>query len=336
MRPRDLLATLRIMHAVRQSVYIEGKPGIGKSAIMRQFAASMGPSFGFVDIRLPYFDLVDMRGLPFPRDGKTTWLTPDFLPTAGEGIILLDEFSAAPLTMQALAYQLCLDRQIGDYRLPDGWSVHLAGNSQADRAIANRLSSAIVSRVAKYTLDINLDDWTDYALESGIHHEVLAAVRFMPDLLHDFNPKTWVDGSPYSCPRTLEKLSTIYTHAGREQMSPEMTSGIVGEGAATRILGFLQLISKLPNLDAIILDPKGTKLPESPGAMFAVSAGLARKATPGNIGKIMTYIGRLEKEYEFYTIKDALKITKNAGEKGNIANTPEFVAWMSKNQKFLN
>lgn len=321
------------MHSVRQSVYLEGKPGVGKSALFRQFCYEQ--NIGFRDIRLPYFDIVDMRGLPFPKEGRTTWLQPDFLPTTGEGIILLDEFPAAPLSMQALAYQLCLDRQIGEYRLPDGWSVHLAGNSQADRAIANRLSSAIVSRVAKYTLDVNLDDWSEFALEHGIAHEVLAAVRFMPDLLHDFNPKTWKDGEPYSCPRTLEKLSTVFTFAGQKSMTPELTAGIVGEGAATRILGFLSLINKLPNLDAIILDPKGSKLPESPGAMFAVSAGLARKATPGNFSKVLTYVARLEKEYEFYTIKDALKLTKNAGT-GNIANTPEFVAWMTKNQKFLN
>jgi hypothetical protein len=36
--------------------------------------------------------------------------------------------------VRAACYQLVLDRALGEYRLPDGWTVFAAGNPEADRA----------------------------------------------------------------------------------------------------------------------------------------------------------------------------------------------------------
>ena len=47
---------------------------------------------------------------------------------------------------KAAAYQLVLDRQLGDYKLPDGWAVVLAGNLLTDKAIVNQMSSALKNR----------------------------------------------------------------------------------------------------------------------------------------------------------------------------------------------
>jgi MoxR-like ATPase len=54
------------------------------------------------DVRALLLDPVDIRGLPhLGPDGRSTWATPDFLPTEGEGILFLDELNAAPGMVQA-------------------------------------------------------------------------------------------------------------------------------------------------------------------------------------------------------------------------------------------
>ncbi|MCK7576984.1 MAG: hypothetical protein MZV65_14830 [Chromatiales bacterium] len=52
------------------------------------------------------------------------WAVPAMLPDAerhgADGILFLDEITSAPPAVSAAAYQLILDRRLGEYRVPDG------------------------------------------------------------------------------------------------------------------------------------------------------------------------------------------------------------------------
>jgi hypothetical protein len=52
-----------------------------------------------------------------------------------------------------------LDRAVGEYRLPDGWSVYAAGTREGDRAVISRLSSALANRFVHLVFEPDLDDW---------------------------------------------------------------------------------------------------------------------------------------------------------------------------------
>ena len=114
-----------------------GPPGVGKSAIVRAICESEG--IGFLDIRLAQREPVDLRGLPVPRGDAMHWLLPAEWPRdpASRGIILFDELTAADRTLQVAAYELILDRRLGDlYAVPPGWYILAAGNrsSRSERA----------------------------------------------------------------------------------------------------------------------------------------------------------------------------------------------------------
>jgi hypothetical protein len=51
------------------------------------------------------------------------------------GILFLDEITSAPPAVSAAAYQLILDRRLGEYRVPDRWAIFAAGNRQGDRGV---------------------------------------------------------------------------------------------------------------------------------------------------------------------------------------------------------
>ena len=93
------------------------------SAIVKQIAKEK--KWDLIDLRLSLLNPVDLRGLPMidKEKGLAKWLPPEFLPQDGVGILFLDEINKAPGSVMAAAYQLILDRKVGNYELPPKWRI---------------------------------------------------------------------------------------------------------------------------------------------------------------------------------------------------------------------
>ena len=155
MKASAVAAALNLLVSARQPVFIWGGPGIGKSDVVRQLAKAMGVPLK--DIRALLLDPVDLRGLPFlGADHAAKWATPDFLPKDGEGILFLDELNAASAMVQAGCYQLVLDRRLGEYTLPDGWSIIAAGNRETDRAVTTRMPTPLRNRFTHLNFEVDV------------------------------------------------------------------------------------------------------------------------------------------------------------------------------------
>ena len=113
-------------------VMLWGAPGIGKSQIIRKIADDHGAKV--IDIRLSQMEPSDLRGIPFKNGDLVDWSIPSILPNEKrhgiQGVLFLDEITSAPPTVSAAAYQLILDRKLGEYEVPVGWVIFAAGNRQ--------------------------------------------------------------------------------------------------------------------------------------------------------------------------------------------------------------
>lgn len=183
MKPSEIASSLQLLARIHKPAFLWGPPGVGKS----QVAAALG--IRLIDIRAILLDPVDLRGLPTVEQGRAAWAIPAFLPEDGAGIVFLDELNAAPPLVQAACYQLGLDRALDEYRLPDGWTVFAAGNREGDRAVTARMSSALANRFVHLVFETDLDDWSGWAMGPGdLRPEVVAFLRWRPELLHQFEP----------------------------------------------------------------------------------------------------------------------------------------------------
>jgi hypothetical protein len=328
MSPSNIIKIIKRCYEKRQAVMIWGPPGIGKSSIVYQaFVNDM--KIGLRELRLLYYDPVDLRGCFYVVDGKAAWLPPSFLPTEGQGVIFLDELPAAPRAVQTAAYQLAHDRAIADYKLPDGWSVIAAGNGTSDKAVSNAMPSPLVSRFLHLDLTVSSEDWLNWALTAGIHPLIIAFIKVRPELLYDFNPKDWIQNSPYASPRTWEYLSRFMPSENEQNIlniiDIEVIRGFIGDAAGTEFYAFVKNTQDIPTAEEIIANPKKAKIPETPAGKYAVVAALAKKATVENIGKIISYLERLDKEFEVCGFRDACRLNTD------LIKTEEYSKWAIKN-----
>ncbi len=340
MRPSQITQALESLIKAKQPVMLHGSPGVGKSQVVKQVAEKLG--IQMIDLRLSQLDPVDLRGIPsVDKKAKTTdWNVPAFLPTEGKGILFLDEINSAAQATQAAAYQLVLDRKLGDYELPEGWAMVAAGNRSSDRAIVNAMSTALKNRFTHLNYEVNNDDWCDWALKSDIATEVIGFIRFRPMLLNEFEQRNDTkeerdrvqrlkDAQAFATPRSWEFMSNVLDQQPSSDIEYELYSGIVGEGCAAEFMGYLKYYRNLPNLDALLLAPDKGDVPTEPAVLYALSTGLATKATPDNFERVVKYALRLPVEFQTLLVKDA--VVRDA----KLTNTKAFNDWAVKNSAVL-
>lgn len=229
MKTSEAIKAIEVLHSAGRPCFLWGAPGIGKSAIVRAVAEAKG--LQLIDLRAVLLDPVDLRGIPHVNgDGRTHWCIPEFLPRQGSGILFVDELNAAPQLVQAAFYQLIHDRRLGEYAMPDSWYTLAAGNRETDRAVTSRMPSALANRFVHIDVEADLDDWTAWALTAGMPVELIAFLRFRPNLLHAFDPAR--NEKAFPTPRSWEFTGRIMQANPDQAIRFALISGTVGEGAA--------------------------------------------------------------------------------------------------------
>ena len=121
-------------------------------------------------------DPTDLKGIPFLKENEAIWAAPNFLPRpdAKGGILFLDELNSAPPSVQAAAYQLILDRRIGEYTLPENWSIVAAGNRESDRGVTHKIPSPLANRFVHFEMEHSVSDWRDWAFRTQVEDDIIS------------------------------------------------------------------------------------------------------------------------------------------------------------------
>jgi hypothetical protein len=312
-------------------VMLWGPPGVGKSQIVAQIGARH--DVPVIDIRLSQMEPSDLRGIPFRTGEHVEWATPAILPDAQrhgeEGILFLDEITSAPPSVSAAAYQLILDRRLGEYEVPDGWAIFAAGNRQGDRGVTYTMPAPLANRFSHFEFETNLDDWVAWAYANGIDERVIGFLRFRPELLFDFDPAH--NPVAFPSPRSWE-----FAHRGLQKFGnqPAILQGTlqacVGPAAGVEIHAFVNSLDQMPDLDGIV---EGTEMavPKEIDLQYAVAAALVGRAIKAKegpdtnrvIGNILRYAQSFpQREMGVMLVSD---MHRAIGEP--LFQVPEFADW---------
>lgn len=224
------------------------KPGIGKSSVVKQVASELG--IQLIDLRLPQLEPSDLRGIPVPnRDTKRAeWFMPEYLPVDGNGILFLDEIEKASLSVRNSALQLILDRRVGSYRLPDGWSIVCAGNREDDGAFSQQLGSAMANRMIHFEIHPDYETWLSWARNNGISDSIIGYLAFRPDHLHRYDPGV----NAFPSPRSWEMANIMLQGIENSSEQNEILKSVVGEFVAIEYRVWSNVYKNI-NIDDIIL-----------------------------------------------------------------------------------
>ena len=282
-RPSDVRAEINYAFNRKRPVFIWGPPGIGKSEIVESITQERAGYM--IDLRLALMEPTDLRGIPFYNEvtGRMEWAPPSDLPTQEladqfECIVLfLDEMNQAPQSVQAAAYQLILNRRLGNYKLPENVLIVAAGNRESDRGVAYRMPSPLANRFVHLEMGVDFEDWQTWALESKIEAEVVGYLTSNKMDLFNFDPRT--ASRAFATPRSWTFVSQILPKEGEsiaDSRLHDLIAGTVGDGIATKFMAHRAVAGKLPN-PTDVLTGKVKTLPREAkeiSAMFSLTASM--------------------------------------------------------------
>lgn len=269
-----------------QPIFLWGPPGIGKSDIVAQVAKKIGNCL-LIDLRLALLEPTDLRGYPFrnPETNQMEWAPPTELPSPELAaqydhiILFLDELNSAPPSVQAAAYQLILNRRIGQYQLPDNVRIVAAGNRETDRGVTYRMPAPLANRFRHCVMTYHFEDWRNWALSNNVHVDVIGYLSYAESDLFDFNPKT--ASQAFATPRSWTFVSGMlavpeFETADLFEQKAEI-AGAVGDGMASKFVEHRRVAAWLSDPKDIIagkVKKMDERLSGETGVKFSLVIGL--------------------------------------------------------------
>lgn len=329
------------------SVMLWGPPGIGKSQSIREIANKInyltGKTVVTTDVRLLLFNPVDLRGIPTANSDKTlaVWLKPKIFQMDEDenivNILFLDEISAAPPSVQAAAYQITLDKTVGEHKLPNNCIVIAAGNRTTDKSVAYAMPKALANRLMHIEISVSFDSWNEWAIENNIDSRIIGFLKFKPNYLMKFTTSNAHLAFP--TPRSWEMTSNIlrYISSKIDDVYP-MIEGLIGKGAAIEFKAYSKIYDELPLIEDIF-EGKTNYTTNRSDVFYAIVTSMIEyvrmnpKLSDDKIENSIKFIEGFPPEYSTVLLRDYLNISESF--KKRLMGIPLFMNWMRTKGKLL-
>jgi len=227
----DIKDTLAAWHSGRdvdkQCYHIIGPAGVGKTQICDQIVEELTDEvFGSHNKKNPNdqkkFEIIMIKSpvlsrddfiIPFPvEQGDKTMdfkmLYSDWVPkeVGSYGIFVIDEFSRGDHQLQQLLWQVQNEYAVHTFQFPKGWFVVSTDNpDDSEYSMDNLEDAAGLRRQLHLFVEVNAQDFLDYAIKQDFHPYVIEFIQTHPEYLYDFQSQKI--GSVYANPASYEKLS---------------------------------------------------------------------------------------------------------------------------------
>ena len=241
----------------KRPIFLWGPPGIGKSEVVAEVTEELGGLM--IDLRMAQMEPTDIRGIPFfNRDlNKMDWAPPIDLPDEELAsqypliVLFLDEMNSAPPAVQAAGYQLILNRRVGKYILPDNVVIVAAGNRDSDKGVTYRMPMPLANRFVHLEMRADFASWQNWAVNKGIHKDVVGYLSFSKQDLYDFDNKS--SSRAFATPRSWVFVSDLLND---EDSDPDtlfnLVAGSVGDGLAVKFMAHSKVASRMPEPSDIL------------------------------------------------------------------------------------
>lgn len=305
-------------------ILFEGEPGGGKTNCAMDLAKRIQEAKKIPQERIVVFNAslrepCDIMGVPFKSaNGQfAQWCPPEefynIRKGVGPSILILEELTDAPMSMQNPLCRIVLDRVAGSLELSEELYIIATGNRVEDRSGANRMSTKLGNRLRCITFEASIDDWVEWAYSKNLDDVLIKFLSFKPALLSDFDPKRKTNPTP----RAWEKVAYTpqFTCKDADYIYMQHIAGDVGEGAAAEYVAFRKLYHSLPDFTQLLKDPEKYEVPSKLDVLYATCmklASLGENMDKAEFTNMLKYILRVPMEMQATTCRELLRNPKTA------------------------
>lgn len=326
MKPAALIKILKIAMINNRKVLLQSSPGCGKTEIVKQVAKEL--NYDILILHPVVCDPVDFKGFPFVASNGTA----DFIPfgnllqmmQANKPLIVFgDDVGQSAQSVQAALMQIIQERKINGREISKEVRFIAATNRRKDNAGVGNLITPLLNRFDTILeLEVDSNDWCQWAISRNLPIELISFIRFKPDLLSNF--KAEKDIKNFSSPRSCEALGKWILEGVNDF---EVWQGCVGEAFAVEFKAFYDTFRSIAHLpDQIFNHPNKAEVPTKPDIIYALTGVLSKRANDVNIDNLFVYMDRLPFEYQVVIVSNL------TAAKPELINCMAFVNWSIKNK----
>ena len=354
MNATECMQSIELAALADNTLCISGPPGIGKTSITEQYASTKGNDFFYGVFNAATANLADTIGFLLPKDveyhnaqggkivvshGQYTYphffadrktKKPAFLFT--KGVLCIEEYGQATADVKRALATLVQEHRVGDYQLPKGFHIVILTNRTSDRSGVSRDFDFVINRRVDIEFTPELDAWLEWADKNDVDVDVRAFAARNPTIV--FSGAVPEKQGPWCTPRSLVAAGRTMKAAvtlGMDIDSNVLIGNLQGSmgGTAIQLLSFLKLKDKLPKLSAILADPEGTAVPDTPDAQMVIAFQLADRVMKENVSAIVKYMQRFPIPFAVTFIKTMLRKSPE------LINTAAIGDWTRANAQLL-
>ncbi len=219
------------------AVFLHGPSSEGKSARVKQ----IDPDCVIIYLRNATPESLNGKSVYNSETGEMIDVKPSWLKKIEEKcekepdrfhIVFLDEITNALPSIQGIAFNIVLDREVnGIWKLPENARIVAAGNDMKDSLAANQLAEPLFNRFAHVYIKTTTESWLKWASENNIHPAIYSYIAYKKGE----TLRSKYDGEkPNADPRKWEMASKMLYATGE----PEMLRALVGEDITREFVEF--------------------------------------------------------------------------------------------------
>ena len=321
-----------------------GPAGIGKSEAVYLLAERIrkktSKTVAVTDVRLLLFSPVDLRGVPVAdADRKfTNWLMPQIfnmdLDEDHLNILFLDELSAAPQSVQAAAYQICLDRRVGEHMLPANCIVIAAGNRTTDQSVSYKMPKALCNRLMHFDFRVDFDSWRSWAVQHDIDSRIIGYLSFDNSRLC---AEPDASDLAYPTPRSWSFVSNILKAMDcAPDKLHQLISACIGNDAAIEFEAWCSVYQNLPSVQDIFCG-RCHEYPKTHDVLYALISSITAAVrtrrediTQQELENVCAYAKRFPEDFAMSFFNDISSVDEL---KTKLMQSPSMQEWLVKHHR---